>query len=407
MDINVTGVWHDYTGYGVKVGVYDDAVQHTHPDLNQNYDATPHFSYDGVVQDPLPVGSRNHGTSVAGIIAGEDNGIGGVGVAFHAMLTAVPIFSLGAVDLAAYRGEAMAYMATFDIVSHSWGLGPFAAGPADPQYAAIREGVAHAAETGREGLGTVVVAAAGNRRQEVYDEDGEIVEFRGDANIAAPHISDHHVITVATAGADGFVAYYSNPGANLLVTAPSAGGHDGLPGLTTTDRTGMSGYSASDHTSFGGTSAAAPVITGVVALMLEANADLGWRDVKEILAMSSRRVGSELGEDPVNYERNPWQINHATNWNGGGMHFSCDYGFGYVDAHAAVRLAETWSGAKTSANEAKESDTFKLLDGPDAIPDDDEVGLTYTFDVVDATASRPSTSSSTSRILMRATSSSN
>ena len=48
-------------------------------------------------------------------------------------------------------------------------------------------------------------------------------------------------------------------------------------------------------------------------------------------------------------EQYQWAYNHADNWNGGGMHFSNDYGFGLVDAHAAVRLAESWTERSTSA----------------------------------------------------------
>ena len=36
----------------------------------------------------------------------------------------------------------------------------------------------------------------------------------------------------------------------------------------------------------------------------------------------------------------PWTTNHAKTFNGGGLHFSNDVGFGRVDAYAAVRMAE-------------------------------------------------------------------
>ena len=69
--------------------------------------------------------------------------------------------------------------------------------------------------------------------------------------------------------------------------------------------------------------------------MLEANPDLGYRDVQEILALSARQIDAGLAG---------WDTNGATNWNGGGHMVSHDFGFGLVDAHAAVRLAETWTG---------------------------------------------------------------
>ena len=97
-----------------------------------------------------------------------------------------------------------------------------------------------------------------------------------------------------------------------------------------------------DVTFVSGTSFAAPIVSGVVALMLEANPDLGYRDVQEILTLSSHRI------DPTS---SSWETNGATNWNGGGNMVSHDCGFGLVDAHAAVRLAETWNLHSTAANE--------------------------------------------------------
>ena len=89
--------------------------------------------------------------------------------------------------------------------------------------------------------------------------------------------------------------------------------------------------------------------------MLQANRGLGWRDVQDILALTARHSGSAVNDIKHGYELDTWAFNHATTWNGGGMHFSNDYGFGLVDARAAVALAKTWSiafpTAHTSANE--------------------------------------------------------
>ena len=85
--------------------------------------------------------------------------------------------------------------------------------------------------------------------------------------------------------------------------------------------------------------------------MLEANPELGWRDVQTILAASARHIGAISAPRLVSLETRPWTFNKATTWNGGGYHFSYDYGFGLVDALAAVRLAETWTAQSTSANE--------------------------------------------------------
>jgi len=127
--------------------------------------------------------------------------------------------------------------------------------------------------------------------------------------------------------------------------------------ITTTDLLGTDGENPvaspnGDYTdSFGGTSAATPQVSGIVALMLEANPNLGWRDVQDILAYTARHTGSAVGGPPSGDELHTWDFNGAADWNLGGLHHSNDYGFGLVDARAAVRLAESWTLQSTSAND--------------------------------------------------------
>ena len=66
----------------------------------------------------------------------------------------------------------------------------------------------------------------------------------------------------------------------------------------------------------------------------------------EILAYTAKET------DPTNAG---WHIDGAHDWNGGGLHFSDDYGFGLVDATAAVRLAESWQFQSTYSNLSTES----------------------------------------------------
>ncbi len=149
------------------------------------------------------------------------------------------------------------------------------------------------------------------------------------------------------------MAFYSNRGSALLLSASSNGGSQGI---TTTDRTGAAGYSSGDYTSgFGGTSAAGPMVAAAVARMLSANAALGWRDVQDILAISAdHSTPTALNGTPIGRMTSGWQINKADNVNGGGLHYSNDVGFGRLDVHEAVRFAEVWKHfgpAQTSANE--------------------------------------------------------
>ena len=218
-------------------------------------------------------------------------------------------------------------------------------------------------EDGRGGLGTVIVKAAGNSRAQSYDVNAD------------PWAHDTRQVVVAAVDRSGSVSYYSSYGAAVLVSA------FGTPGeVVTTDRSGDAGYEKGHYTrTFNGTSAATPMVSGIAALMLDANPRLGWRDVQSILANSARHVGSEVGSRPRNEESHVWVWNGSENWNGGSRHFSNDYGYGLVDALTAVRLAETWlltgTAAATSGNEAQQA--IDLVDAETAIPDGDAVGTTF------------------------------
>ena len=146
---------------------------------------------------------------------------------------------------------------------------------------------------------------------------------------------------------------YSEPGANILVTAHSNGGTPDYEGITTTDITGTGGYSGGDVThDFGGTSSATPIVSGVIALILESNPDLTWRDVQNILVHSSGRTSERFFVD------REWRRSHVSH----------KYGFGAVDAGAAVSLAENWtsSGEEVNATFGPFTENLVIDNGPSA-----------------------------------------
>ncbi|MFE0754849.1 S8 family serine peptidase [Inquilinus sp. NPDC058860] len=364
--INLGNLWDEYTGVGVVVAVHDQGIDFAHPDLNENIDTAHSFnaSTGGAGGAPMTA-DDNHGTAVAGIIAAERNGSGVVGIAYGATLQSYydPLF-FNTLQTAAANARNQA-AAQADVLNNSWGFGnAFANDPnsafldnfSSATWAAARTATINAAENGRDGLGTIIVQSAGN----LYagGDDTNLHSFQ----------NNRWTVTVGATNQDGTIADYSTPGASILVGAP---GSPSAGTIVTTDRVGGNGYAAGDYTnSFNGTSAAAPMVSGVVALMLDANPNLGWRDVQEILAYTARSAAPGATSD---------QTNGATNWNGGGLTVNHDIGFGLVDAHAAVRLAESWSGtAHTSANETSVSASAS----PGlAIPDDDEGGVTTSLTI--------------------------
>ncbi len=324
-------VWNDYTGLGSMVAVLDDGFQYTHWDIATNYRTDMDRDAADADNDPAPsAASDNHGTSVIGTIIANDNGTGGVGVAFDAQAYGIRLdFHSGTGTLSeTLDGFQYGYAMGFDVINNSWGYtSPFADTTginfSGEDFIDIINVFRDLVEDGRGGLGSNIVFAAGNSRT-----DGDNVNYHNMQN-------SQYVITVAAMDSDGSYSYFSTPGAAILVAA-------GGTNIWVPDRIGNNGYSAGDYTNFSGTSAAAPIVSGAIAVILEANADLGWRDVQEILAYSTQY------NDPG--AAGGWQYNGASNWNGGGLHFSHNYGFGAVDLYRAVRLAETWDLQQTSAN---------------------------------------------------------
>ena len=321
---NVVRVWDDYRGAGVSVAVIDDGFDYTHPDLAANYAGNLDYDAVGLDADAYSSGaSDRHGTTVAGVIAASlDNAIGGSGVAPEATLVGYRI-GFGASGSLAQIVDVFQRMSTVDVVNNSWGFdGYFGDNFHDPELLPLLNALRDAMWNGRDGLGTVVVFSAGNGRSA-----GQDVNYHSLQN-------DRGIIAVAATDSVGNAASFSTPGAALLLAAPGVG-------IPTTDRVGTLGYTTGDYATQSGTSYSSPLVSGVVALMLDANALLGWRDVQEILAATAVQTGAAAS----------WTFNAAGNWNGGGMHVSHDFGFGLVDAYAAVRVAESWRDVSVSANE--------------------------------------------------------
>lgn len=341
-DANVTPVWDTYKGDGVTIGIVDDGLQYTHPDLAPNYDAADSWNFLNNTSDPAPQSGDDHGTSVAGVAGAKgNNGTGVSGVAPNARLAGLRVVGDAMTD-AREAGALSYHPAAVDIYSNSWGPtddGETLEGPGPLALAALRDG----ATTGRGGKGNIYVWAAGNGLQ--YDDN---VNYDGYAN-------SRYTIAVTAIDFNGKQSYYAEPGAPILVSGYSNGPSGA--GIVTTDRTGSAGYDSGDYTySFGGTSSATPLVSGVVALMLQANPDLGWRDVQSILLHSTRK------NDPS-----------GSGWvkNGAGLWVNHKYGFGAVDAAAAVNLAKTWVplGPETSVT----SDTVTVNR---TIPDNRTTGVT-------------------------------
>ncbi len=338
-DANVMEVWDSYNGSGVVISVIDDGVEHSHPDLTDNYISLHSYDWCGDDPDPDPNSSDGHGTAVAGVAAGAgNNSVGVTGAAFGASIAGHRLIACGFSDSTA--ADALSYHnGEIDIYSNSWGpfdSGNILDGPGPITIAAIEDSIYN----GRSGLGNIYTWAAGNG----LDADDNS-NYDGYSNM-------RYSIGVAAITHYGEQSWYSEPGANILVTAHSNGGTPDYEGITTTDITGNGGYDGGDVThDFGGTSSATPLVSGVIALVLEANPDLTWRDVQNILVHSSRKNDAS---------------DSSWNLNGAGHDVSHKFGFGAVDAGAAVSLALNWSssGEESNASFGPYTPNLEIDNGP-------------------------------------------
>lgn len=386
-DINVEPVWQSCgegntcRGEGVVVVVVDGGVQIIHEDLEPNI-VPGSYNYATLQIDPTPIGIPRtdieaaelaHGTAIAGLVAARDgNGLGGRGVAPRAGVIG---FNLLENDTSFNEAASMIRGAEeISISLNSWGvsdgLGQLGASEWSWQQA-IRAGL----NQGRNGKGTIYFWAAGNGNtgNPICKSCKDNSNYDGQAN-------DRGVIAVAAVNEFGKRSTYSEKGANLWISAP--GGEfcrDQKKAVTTTDMLGLAGFNPNlakpadyrdeNYTAcMNGTSASVPIAGGVAALVLQANPSLGWRDVRLILAKTARKV------DPSNPD---WQTN------GAGYPVNHQYGFGVVDAQAAVQAAKSWKNLGQSV----ESQSYSSF--PDAvIPDGSSQGISDSIQVSGSPVSR-------------------
>ncbi|KAM9070591.1 furin isoform X1 [Sarcophilus harrisii] len=312
-DLNVRGAWSQgYTGRGIVVSILDDGIEKNHPDLEGNYD--PGASFDVNDQDPDPqprytqMNDNRHGTRCAGEVAAvANNGICGVGVAYNARIGGVRMLDGEVTDAVEARSLGL-NPNHIHIYSASWGPeddGKTVDGPARLAEEAFSRGV----NQGRGGLGSIFVWASGNggREHDSCNCDG--------------YTNSIYTLSISSTTQFGNVPWYSEACSSTLATTYSSGNQNEKQ-IVTTD---LRQKCTDSHT---GTSASAPLAAGIIALTLEANKNLTWRDMQHLVVQTSR---------PAHLNANDW----ATN--GVGRRVSHSYGYGLLDAGAMVALARNWT----------------------------------------------------------------
>ncbi|KAK6643780.1 hypothetical protein RUM43_000043 [Polyplax serrata] len=314
LDLHVLPVYDlGITGKDIRVLILDDGIEYTHEDLKQNYD--PEISYDAndEDEDPFPrmdeYETNAHGTRCAGEVAmAANNRKCGVGVAFNSKVGAVRLLDGEVNDR--IEGIALGYAYDkVDVYSASWGPvddGKTVEGPGRLAREAMERGITE----GRNGKGVIYVWAGGNggSKDDNCECDG--------------YIGSIYTLSIGSASQHGQFPWYGEKCAATMATTYSSGAYADQM-IATTD---VGNKCTIKHT---GTSASAPLAAGIIALALEANPQLTWRDVQHLVVWTSDYA-------PLS-ENDGWLMNAAGYW------VNTRFGYGLMNAYALVKEAINWT----------------------------------------------------------------
>lgn len=274
-NIHMQSIFNTYTGKGIKVAVIDNGFDIIHPEIKGHIYKTIAVDQNGNISSNVShtLPTDYHGTSVSGIIAATDDGSGVRGVApeVELILIKMPEYADDASTIELFK---QAVDNGADVINCSWGSGDVSD--------AVKDYIEEISTTGRGGKGVTVVFASGNDSALMQNDESAIPT----------------VIGVGATDKDNLRTEYSNYGKDLDIAAP--GGYS--LGITTIDPLGTEGASSDGYirynelnngkdVSFIGTSAAAPIVTGAVALALEKDPSLTRVQIQNLLAKSNDIIG--------------------------------------------------------------------------------------------------------------------
>jgi hypothetical protein len=310
--INVQDAWrYTHGDPRVVVALIDTGVDFDHPELADHIHPDARTFY---LQGP-PRDENGHGTLAAGIIAAAaNNGLGAAGIASNVQILPIKVSPGNRAGRALNEADdQLAVDYDFQDPIH------YAASPERQGTRVININFASSLDDRfeRQAIadatngGVLVVASAGNTGQ----------------NQALFPAAYDCVLGVGAVDRNAQRASFSTTGLGVDIVAPGVS-------IYGPDVSGQKGYSQGDYANASGTSFAAPHASGVAALLFSARPDLSAWDVLEIIQRSARDLGKP-GFDP-------------------------EYGYGLLDAGAALALAKVWRTNSTTAPTHCTGDRYRV-----------------------------------------------
>ncbi|XP_052782458.1 endoprotease aex-5-like isoform X2 [Mya arenaria] len=311
---------HNVSGRDIVVGVTDVGINTDNVYLRENIQLDLSYNFVDNNSNTIPtilpgiIGSlhvTNHGNACAGLIARpKTNALCnpcGLGVAYKAKVADLQIakvrkthWMLPHIDSANYA-KALAYRRdAIHIYSNSWGSNQPFTELEFYEVDVLKEGIKH----GRNGLGSVYVFPAGHPGSGLVNYVGSIPVACMDVNGSVADVSQVNAATI--------VSVFCN-GRRRIDDRMITVGHD--------DRRCF--------TEFGGESAGTAIVSGMIALLLEANPALSIRDITHILVESSSHIGIEASSEFLR--------------NDPGKHYHPRLGFGYPSSSKMIQAGKQWN----------------------------------------------------------------
>jgi subtilisin family serine protease len=246
----------------IKVAVLDTGVDYTHPDLKNR--VLTNLGYNFVDNNSDTMDDNGHGTHVSGIIAAEaDNNQGVAGIDGTLDVKIIPVKVLdangeGDSNIIA-KGIRYAVDKGADIINLSFG---------SPQKSAdIEDAIQYA-----KSKGVFVVAAAGNDN--------------ADCDNSSP-AGDSGVYTVAAVNQMDKKAYFSDYGNSVQIAAPGVGILSTVPG--------------GQYEAWSGTSMAAPVVSGIAAMVKAEDPSLTPDQIATVLDETAKKINTNGKNVKIGY----------------------------------------------------------------------------------------------------------
>ena len=323
-----------YSGKDINVHIICAGAGLSHEKFTGRVNEELNYNFINDNNNPYVEGKSKDGTGVLGIIGAANSETGPMGIAYGAKLSATAVDGMdskfiGRINELLSKGV--------DVIGkvNTENSRPLA--QSFRYNRVIEELLKNITTKGRNGKGAIYIVEIGRKSLDTGID--------GSSN---PQTNFYESLVVGQTSVRGEPVYNIEASSSVLVSVTGTG--QGTTMGTSREKPGIHTTDVSDgfETNFTGSKVTVGIMSGIIALILEANPNLTYRDVQLILALTAQPT------DPTNPL---WMTNAA------GYKYSRDFGYGRVDCKAAIDAAKTWKNKEGTKERIKVKGTYNVTGG--------------------------------------------